>query len=171
MGKTPQKRIFHTEYQELELASLSPTLKAVYLSAVEAGKRAYAPYSGFRVGAAVLLDNGEIIQGNNQENSAYPSGLCAERVALFAAKAKYPEADVNAIAVTAQSELAEKLSQPVTPCGSCRQVMSEYESLNQAGDIEVILGGSGDTIWLLPNASCLLPLTFRGEGVRKEGNQ
>lgn len=171
MGKTPQERKFQTVFQELELASLSPAYKALYLSAVEAAKRAYAPYSGFRVGAAVLLDNGQVIQGNNQENSAYPSGLCAERVALFAAKAKFPNADVKAIAVTAQSELAENLSQPVTPCGSCRQVMSEYESINQTGEIEVILGGSGDTIWILPNASCLLPLTFRGEGVRKEDNQ
>src|ERR1700740_1109022 len=91
--------------------------------AKEAMENAYAPYSKFKVGAAVELDNGIIITGNNQENAAYPSGLCAERTAAFYASSQYPHQKVNAIAVTTKSDSIE----PVTPCGSCRQALSEYE--------------------------------------------
>jgi len=96
------------------------------LLAREAAKRAYAPYSGFRVGASVLLENGEFITGNNQENAAYPSGLCAERTALFYASSKFPKIAVRALAVSTISD--ETLpGEFAKPCGSCRQVMAEYE--------------------------------------------
>ena len=96
----------------------------------EAAKRAYAPYSKFQVGAAVLLENGEIITGTNQENAAYPSGLCAERVAVFYANSKYPDVPVIAIAVTAFTN-NKFVQTPIPPCGSCRQVLTETETKNQ----------------------------------------
>jgi cytidine deaminase len=168
MGDSSKRKI-SIEYDELVLANLSQDLKVLLERAQQALKNAYAPYSAFKVGAAVLLDNGQIIIGNNQENAAYPSGLCAERVALFAARSQYPNAVIKAIAVTAEPDTL-KLTTPVSPCGSCRQVMAEYELHNQGEDIQVILGGSEDKVWLFENVSCLLPLTFRGEGVRKENN-
>ena len=95
--------------------------------AQEAIEGSYAPYSEFRVGAAVLLENGEVIKGSNQENAAYPSGLCAERVAIFHAKSKYPDLKVKSIAITAASDNFITKS-PITPCGACRQVIAETES-------------------------------------------
>ena len=92
----------------------------------EAAKKAYSPYSNFKVGAAVLLNNGEVITGNNQENAAYPSGLCAERTATFYASAQFPEVPFNKLAITAINP-KEKLTRPVSPCGSCRQALLEYE--------------------------------------------
>ena len=95
-------------------------------NAKSALKTAYAPYSGFFVGASVLLENGEIINGSNQENVAYPSGLCAERVALFYAGARYPDVKVKTIAVSVLSKNFE-VTDVISPCGACRQVMAEYE--------------------------------------------
>jgi cytidine deaminase len=96
--------------------------------AVEVRKNAYAPYSKFRVGAALLLDNGEIVLGSNQENAAYPSGLCAERVAIFQAGSIYPKAKILKMAITAASDTNKTIS-PIPPCGSCRQSIAEYECL------------------------------------------
>ncbi len=118
---------------------------------------AYAPYSGFHVGAAVLLGNGQIITGNNQENSAYPSGLCAERVALFYANANYPDSEVKTIAVSAAND-GILVSEPVKPCGSCRQVMAEAE-MRFNHPIRVILDGQ-DSILVLNGVEILLPLSF-----------
>ena len=94
--------------------------------AKKAVKSAYAPYSQFFVGAAILLENGKISIGNNQENAAYPSGLCAERVAIFHASAKYPNIPIKKIAVSVVSK-NQIINEPVSPCGACRQVISEYE--------------------------------------------
>ena len=94
--------------------------------AVEIRKKAYAPYSRFRVGAALLLDNGKVVLGSNQENAAYPSGLCAERVAIFYAGANYPEAKILKMAISATSDLTSNTT-PIPPCGSCRQSIAEYE--------------------------------------------
>lgn len=168
MAKTRKLQIT-IEYEQLTLVELSKALQGLLIEAKEALSKAYAPYSAFRVGAAVLLENGRVITGNNQENAAYPSGLCAERVALFAARSQYPNIPIKAIAITAEPD-KHLLSSPVSPCGSCRQVMAEYESNNKGENIQVVLGGTADKVWLLNNASCLLPLTFRGEGVRKENN-
>ena len=126
-------------------------------SAVEAAGDAYAPYSGFRVGAAVLLENGEVIPGNNQENAAYPSGLCAERVALFFAGSRYPGVAVTAIAITALRDGSVQ-EEPVTPCGACRQVLYETE-LTGGKPIDVILHGKRRTL-LIQGAADLLPLPF-----------
>lgn len=118
---------------------------------------AYAPYSGFHVGAAVLLANGQIITGNNQENAAYPSGLCAERVALFYANANYPDSAVKAIAISAAKN-GVLVNDTVKPCGSCRQVLAEAEVRYDA-PIRVILDGQ-DSIYVLKGIESLLPLSF-----------
>ena len=118
---------------------------------------AYAPYSKFKVGAAVLLKNGEIITGTNQENAAYPSGLCAERTALFYANSKYPDVPVVAIAVAAKNN-GNFTEQPVGPCGSCRQVILETETRFKT-PIKIIMVGS-EKISVIDNAKSLLPLSF-----------
>ena len=120
-------------------------------------EQAYAPYSGFHVGAAVLLENGMIVTGNNQENSAYPSGLCAERVALFYANANYSNSAVKTIAISA-SKSGALVNEPVKPCGSCRQAMAETE-LRFKTPIRIILDGQ-DGILVLNGVESLLPLSF-----------
>jgi cytidine deaminase len=108
------------------LSELPEIVQNLMNSAVEARKNAYAPYSKFRVGAAILLDNNEIVLGSNQENAAYPSGLCAERVAIFYAGANYPTAKIKIIAISATSD-SQANTTPIPPCGSCRQSIAEYE--------------------------------------------
>ncbi len=120
-------------------------------------ENAYAPYSTFHVGAALELDNDIIIGGNNQENAAYPSGLCAERVAMFYANAQYPNTAVKTIAIAAYTK-GEFLKKPITPCGSCRQVLLETENRYEK-DIRVILYGT-DEIIIINNVKDLLPLSF-----------
>ena len=139
--------------------------QALLKLAIEATKTAYAPYSKFHVGAAVLLENGEVVQGSNQENAAYPSGLCAERVAVFAAGAHYPGIKIKTIAITANFENStEPLS--VSPCGDCRQVMAEYEHRYKAG-IRLILTAGNGKIMVIPNIQTLLPLVFNSENLKK----
>jgi len=120
--------------------------------------QAYAPYSGFYVGAAVLLENGEIVLGSNQENAAYPSGLCAERVAVFAASAKYPNVKIKAIAISGNSR-SRDIGHPVTPCGACRQVMLEYE-VKQQEPVKIYLSGHSGKIFVIEKVQDLLPLSF-----------
>ena len=143
----------------LESASnLSAEDQALLKKAANALKDAYAPYSRFNVGAALLLKNGEIVIGNNQENVAYPSGLCAERVALFAAGAHYPDIPVKTIAILAQSDKVS-IDEPLAPCGACRQVMCETE--NRYGQkIKVLLKGDADKIYVINSVSDILPLSF-----------
>ncbi len=119
---------------------------------------AYSPYSKFSVGAAVRLKNGVVVTGNNQENVAYPSGLCAERVALFYANSKYPDVPVTDLLIIAKSNKTEISELPVTPCGACRQVMQETESRYHQ-DMRVILAGR-EELWEFKNGSQLLPLSF-----------
>ncbi|WP_369410647.1 cytidine deaminase [Flavobacterium taihuense] len=126
--------------------------------AIEVRKNAYAPYSKFRVGAAILLDNGEIVIGSNQENAAYPSGLCAERVAIFHAGAVYPEATILKIAITAASE-SNKTVTPIPPCGSCRQSIAEYE-IRQKTPIEIYFMGETGAIHKSASLKNLLPFMF-----------
>jgi cytidine deaminase len=130
----------------------------------EAGLRAYAPYSGYKVGAAVLLDNDEIITGNNQENAAYPSGLCAERTALFYASSRYPGVHVRSIAISTLSNdpLAGDFAKP---CGACRQVIAEYEDLS-GKPIEIILDGNL-VIMVVEGIDALLPFRFKKEDLKK----
>jgi len=126
--------------------------------AIAIKKDAYSPYSNFQVGAAVRLANDEIITGNNQENSSYPTGLCAERVALFYASAHYPNQAIKTIALTASPADAPN-EQPVPPCGSCRQVIAEYEyKFDQP--IEIYCMGDRGNIIAVNSIKALLPLAF-----------
>lgn len=126
--------------------------------AIIARNNAYAPYSKFKVGAALLLDNGKIITGNNQENAAYPSGMCAERVAIWSAGALYPNMVVKKIAITAASSEVEVIN-PVGPCGACRQALYEYE-FNQKEPIEIIFMGETGKIIKVNSLASLLPFSF-----------
>lgn len=128
------------------------------LAAQKMVKTAYAPYSEFHVGAAVLLENDKIIAGNNQENAAYPSGLCAERVAIFYASAQYPKVAVKAIAVTVKSKNMV-VTEPLSPCGACRQVIAEYENMSQK-PIRIIMSGEKGAIYIAKSIESLLPLMF-----------
>ncbi|MCK9339210.1 MAG: cytidine deaminase [Bacteroidales bacterium] len=127
-------------------------------SAREAATRAYAKYSKFQVGAAILLANGEIVTGNNQENAVYPAGLCAERTTAFYASSRFPGVPFKKIAISAINP-TEALTSPVVPCGSCRQVLSEYENRFNS-PIKVILGAQSGDIWELASVADLLPLGF-----------
>lgn len=121
-------------------------------------KNAYAPYSNFLVGAAILLENGEIVVGNNQENAAYPSGLCAERVAIFHASATHPNIQIKAIAVCCKAS-ESVLETPVPPCGACRQVIAEYET-KQDKHIRIIMQGEKGKVYVSESIGSLLPLMF-----------
>ena len=128
------------------------------LLAREATERSYAPYSNFRVGAAIALDNGEIVSGANQENAAYPSGTCAERSACYYAGANYPEARFERIAVAAVGPDGNPTASPTAPCGACRQALLEYEK--RAGhNVPVLLAGSSE-VYILPSVASLLPIAF-----------
>jgi cytidine deaminase len=126
--------------------------------AVIARKKAYSPYSKFNVGAAVLLKNGEIVTGNNQENACYPSGLCAERVAIFYASSKFPGIAIQSIAVSATSKNFV-VNKPAAPCGNCRQSVSEYE-IKQNSPISIIMSGETGEILKCSSVSDILPLAF-----------
>ena len=125
--------------------------------AKNACSRAYAPYSQFHVGAAVLLANGEIITGNNQENVAFPSGLCAERTALFYAHSQYPEQAVKSIAVAAFTQ-GDFIDKPISPCGACRQVILETE-MRSKSPVKIYLYGKSE-IYIVEGIGNLLPLAF-----------
>jgi cytidine deaminase len=141
---------------------LNQTIQPMLDACVDAMHRAYAPYSTFRVGAAILLENGVIVQGNNQENAAYPSGLCAERIAFFAAGANYPGVRIMAASVTASSAQYTE-GDPVTPCGGCRQCMLEYE-LKQDADIPLYMMSPYGQVTMSPSIKQLLPLFFESKG-------
>ncbi len=127
-------------------------------TACEATQRSYAPYSHFSVGAAARLANGIIVSGTNQENAAYPSGLCAERTTLFYANSQYPDQAVETLAIAARNERGEFLKEPIPPCGACRQVMLETEKrFKQA--LRVLLYGE-EGIYELKSVGDLLPLSF-----------
>jgi cytidine deaminase len=132
--------------------------RPLYDASVSAARRAYAPYSQFHVGAAVLLKDGTVVEGNNQENIAYPSGLCAERVALFTAGASFPEQPVETIAIVAMKDGV--VLPAIAPCGACRQVMLETEQ-RYGQPIRILLCGKDETI-RIASASDLLPFSFSG---------
>ena len=138
--------------------SLQKIDKSVVNKAFEAMEKAYAPYSKFKVGAALLLEDGQIIQGNNQENIAYPSGLCAERVALFHAGAQFPGIAVDLICIVAKGDLMP-ISQLLSPCGACRQVMLESEN-RQNKPIRIILVNQDNRTMCIDSVQNLLPFGF-----------
>jgi len=137
---------------------LSEKDKALFLEAKKACDSAYAPYSKFHVGAALLLENGQVVIGNNQENAAYPSGMCAERVAIWNASSHFPNVKIKKLFITAKSN-TKVLSEPVAPCGACRQTIAEYE-VNQDDSIAVYFGGEEGKIIKSNSLSDLLPLGF-----------
>lgn len=144
--------------KEADIKELNDEERALIENARQATFRSYAPYSKFKVGAAILLDNGEIITGSNQENVAYPSGTCAERTACFYAHSEYPEVGFKAIAIAARNESETFIELPISPCGSCRQALLEYEMLSKH-DIAIYLCGK-DKVYILPSVKWLLPLAF-----------
>jgi len=139
---------------------LPEDIKKLMEQAVAIREMAYAPYSHFRVGAALQLDNGIIVTGNNQENAAYPSGMCAERVAIWAAGSQYPDNKILQMAITARSE-NHTLNQPVPPCGACRQAIAEYE-IKQDKNIEIYFMGEVGKVYKAESLHDLLPLIFDG---------
>lgn len=147
--------INYTKYSSLD--ELSREDRELVLSAREATAGAYAPFSRFKVGAAARLADGTVIKGANQENAAFPSGLCAERVALFYANASHPDIPVETLAVTAVQNGAF-CPEPAAPCGACRQVMAEVQK-RSGKKLRIILAGS-DRIYVFPSVDSILPLIF-----------
>ncbi len=127
-------------------------------TAMDAAQKAYAPYSKFSVGAALLLADGSVVTGNNQENAAYPSGICAERVALFYASSQKPGQVIKKIAIVTPDSPAGR-DTPISPCGACRQVMAEYEGLQQE-PLEIILWDGKGSVWQFKGIAQLLPFYF-----------
>lgn len=145
-----------TVFESLE--ELSKEDRELMVAAIEARKNAYAPYSKFQVGAAVLMDNGEVVIGSNQENASYPSGLCAERVAIFQAGAQFPGVPIKAIAISATSK-NYAVNKPAAPCGNCRQSISEYE-IKQQNPIRIMMMGEIGEVLVCDSVSDILPLAF-----------
>ncbi len=152
-----------TRMRSYQWEELSESQRALVTVAKEQTERSYCPYSHFHVGAAALLSNGVIVRGANQENAAYPSGLCAERSALFAAGAQYPEQPVEKLAIACFTD-GHFTKEPGAPCGACRQVMLETEH-RYGGKMEVILFGENETL-VFDSAADLLPLIFVSENLK-----
>jgi len=143
-------------YDSLE--ELPRDIQQLMQSAIEARNTAYSPYSKFNVGATILLDNGKTVSGSNQENASYPSGLCAERTAIFYAGAKYPKTKMLKMALTASSQ-NQITNKPIPPCGACRQSIAEYET-KQGQPIEIYFMGATGKIVKSKSLANLLPLVF-----------
>ncbi len=148
-------KIAFKEYESLD--QLEAGDRTLAEAAIEATGQSYAPYSNFNVGAAVLFEDGVIIKGANQENAAYPSGLCAERTALFYASSSRPDKAMTGIAIAA-GQNGKLCADPATPCGACRQVMAQYQTKGGV-PMKVILVGS-EKIWVFDKVDDLLPLIF-----------
>ena len=150
---------FTTKFQVFDTVTALPNeVQDLMTQAIEVRKKAYAPYSKFRVGVAIALDNGKVVLGSNQENAAYPSGLCAERVAIFYAGAIYPDAKILKMVITAASD-SNPTTAPIPPCGSCRQSIAEYE-IRQDTPIEIYFMGEIGAIYKSESLKNLLPFMF-----------
>lgn len=160
-----QEKKLELSFKSADLSELNQIDQTLVLNAKNALPTAYAPYSGFLVGASILLENGEIINGSNQENVAYPSGLCAERVAIFYVGAKFPDVKIKTIAVTVFSKNFD-VTDVISPCGACRQVMAEYED-KQNQSIKVILHSPNDKVLISEKVSDLLPFMFKSPHLKK----
>jgi cytidine deaminase len=150
--------IIQSIFSVLSKDDLSLQENELMQQAFEARSKAYAPYSKFTVGVAILLDNGVVVQGSNQENAAYPSGLCAERVAIYYAGANYPTAKMVKMFITASPQ-DRNLQEPIPPCGSCRQAIAEYE-IKQDIPIEILFMGAEGPIYKSDSLKNILPLVF-----------
>lgn len=153
--------VLNTIVKVCSYEELSPTDKQLTDAARETTKNSYAPYSHFNVGAAVRLAGGEIVSGSNQENAAYPSGLCAERTTLFWAGAQHPDKAVEAMAIAARTEERE-VERPISPCGACRQVMLETE-MRFDRPMRIILYGSHECYIIEGGTKELMPLSFSSD--------
>ena len=158
MLKTMKILTLETPIKVYAYAEMSAEERKLTESALEATRRSYAPYSNFHVGAAVLLENDVIVTGTNQENVAYPSGLCAERTALFYANSQYPDVAIKALAIVGCSQHEGMNHTPISPCGACRQVMIETEK-RFGKPIKLLLCGA-EEVYVCESASSLLPLSF-----------
>lgn len=147
-----------SDIKECQLEELSTEEQHLIELAIEATSRSYAPYSHFCVGAALLLNNGVEVMGCNQENAAYPAGLCAERTALFAAGVQYPDVPVRTLAIAARNTQGELQQEPVSPCGSCRQVLIETET-RFGQPVRILLYGR-NRIYVMDGIKNLMPLSF-----------
>jgi len=152
-------------YNTYQFEELSESYKNLMYQSIAAQNNAYAPYSEFKVGAAILLEDSTIFIGNNQENAAYPSGLCAERVAIFACSAQNPNIKIKVIAISANSDKID-INTVLAPCGSCRQAMYEYE-LKQNTPIKVLLKGVDNEVVEFLCVEDLLPFVFKCDGLKK----
>jgi len=145
-------------FKELGIDELNTLQAGLFNKAKEAANTAYSPYSGFSVGAACLLDTGEIFTASNQENAAYPSGLCAERGLLFYVGANRPEATILTLAVAVKSKLKDP-KKIYSPCGGCRQVMAEYQT-RQSSNIQVMFEAGNDKVLICEKIDDLMPFIF-----------
>ena len=151
-------KIESTLYIFDSIDEVSKDVQQLMQQASNARKKAYAPYSKFSVGAALLLENGEVITGSNQENASYPSGLCAERTAIYYAGAQYPNVKILKMAITGGSQTNPTTS-PIPPCGACRQTIAEYE-INQETPIQIYFMGETGNVVKSNSLANLLPLIF-----------
>lgn len=151
-----------TEYENLD--ELPEEDRVLIQEARASMNKAYAPYSHFHVGAAILLENGIILRGNNQENASYPIGLCAERVAIFAAGANYPNVKIKALAITAMSDHFH-VNKPITPCGACRQAIAEYEHRYKQ-NIRLVMSGESGKVLVGDTISNFLPYQFNADDLK-----
>ncbi len=152
------KMTLKTEIEIAQLAELSETDRQLIEMAIEATQNSYAPYSHFSVGAAILLKNGKMIKGCNQENAAFPAGICAERSAIFAAGAQYPDQPIMTLAIAARNAKGNLTEEPVSPCGTCRQVIIETETRFQQ-PVRIMLYGKHH-IYIIDGIQQLMPLSF-----------
>ena len=151
-------KIESTLYVFNDLSEVPEDVRNLMDQAIDARNKAYAPYSKFNVGAALLLENGKIVTGSNQENASYPSGLCAERTAIYYAGSQYPDVKILKLAITASSQ-NNPTNNPIPPCGACRQAISEYE-INQKTPIEIYFMGETGKVAKSNSLANLLPLVF-----------
>lgn len=162
-----KEHAFHISYALLAEEELGEEDRRLIERAKEATATSYAPYSGFHVGAAALLDNGETVCGSNQENAASPSGICAERCAVFYAGARFPESGVKTLAIAARGKDGRFTRLPISPCGSCRQVLSEAED-RRGQAMRVLLYGTAG-VYVLEGIDSLLPFRFGGDALNARG--
>jgi len=163
---TTMEQELHLNYVLLDSWSELDENDALLLkTALDSAAKAYAPYSRFRVGAAIRLEDGSVVCGNNQENASYPQGLCAERVALFSSAAQFPEKHITTMALVSESS-----EMPLSPCGGCRQVLLEYEQ-KQGAPIRLLMGSANGSVIVLKKSSDLLPFSFSKENLNAVGEQ
>jgi len=164
MSRTLKHTVELSVYESID--ALADSDKELMLRAKKVSETAYAPYSQFYVGAAVRLSSNEIIEGSNQENMAYPSGMCAETVAIYYANSFHSDARIETIAITAHAKDFD-VNHPISPCGACRQSMAEYE-LKQKHPIRLIMTGETGEVYIAESVEMILPFMFNEIELKKE---